>query len=85
MFDKETMTIVEIVKATPEAMGGYYDFPLKLFTDLSAEAAKRGISQHTLEHGVNRLPTQGLAVVYRSRNGTIHGIKPTDMFRNLFS
>lgn len=84
MFDKETMTIVEIVKATPEAMGDYYDFPLKLFTDLAVEAAKRGISLHTLEHGVSRLPTQGLAVVHRSRDGAIHGIQTTKMFRNLF-
>lgn len=84
MFDKETLAIVEIVKATPEAMGDFYDFPLKLYRDLVAEAANRGISQYTLERGVSRLPSQGLAVVYRSQHGAIHGIKTTQMFRNLF-
>lgn len=85
MFDKLTMQIVEIVKATPNSIGEYYDFPMKLYTDLVTEAAKRSISPNTLASGLNQLPRQGLARVYRSQSGAIHGVIPTPMFNNLFS
>lgn len=85
MFDKETMLIVEIIKATSDNMGDYYDFPMKLFADLAAEADRRNMPRRVLESGLNRLPQQGLAKVFHSRNGAVHGIIPTPMFDNLFS
>lgn len=85
LFDKLTMQIVEIVKATPDSIGEYYDFPMKLYADLVVEAVKHGISPNTLASGLNQLPRQGLASVYRSQSGEIHGVIPTPMFNNLFS
>lgn len=85
MFDKLTMQIVDIVKATPDSIGEYYDFPMKLYADLVVEAAKCGVSQSVLNSGLNRLPKQGLATIYRSRDGSVHGVIPTPMFNNLFS
>lgn len=84
MFDKGTMQIAKIIKATPDKVGDYYDFPMKLYADIVLEASKYGISQYALEQSLNRLPTQGLAMVFRSPNGAIIGIQPTDMFRNIF-
>ena len=83
MFDKETMTIVDIVKATPDSKSND-DLTMKSYADLAVEASKRGVSQHALEAGLNRLPKQGLAAVYHSRSGAISGVMPTKMFRNLF-
>lgn len=85
MFDKLTMQIVEVLKATPDSIGEYYDFPMKLHADLVTEAAKCGISQSVLDSSLNRLPQQGLAVIYRSRNGAVYGVIPTPLFNNLFS
>lgn len=85
MFDKETMTIIEIIKATPDSVGDYYDFPMKLYADLAEEATRRNVSLRTLEFGLSRLPQQGLARVYHSQSGVIYGIIPTPMFENLFS
>ena len=84
MFDKETMAIIEIIKAAPDNVGDYYDFPMKLFTDLAAEADKRNIPRWVLESGLKRLPQQGLARVFYSHGGTVHGVIPTPMFDNLF-
>ena len=84
MFDKETLTIVEIIKSTPDAVGDYYDFPMKLFKDLSTEAAKRGISPYVLESALNRLPHQGLARVFHSQSGSVYGVIPSPMFLQLF-
>lgn len=85
MFDKETMAIIEIIKSTPDNVGDYYDFPMKLFADLVEEADKRNISRWVLESGLKRLPQQGLARVFYSRGGAVHGVIPTPMFDNLFS
>lgn len=84
MFDKDTLTIAEIIKATPDAVGDYYDFPMKLFKDLSTEAAKRNISPYVLESALNRLPQQGLAKVFHSQVGSVYGIVPSRMLLNLF-
>ncbi len=84
MFDRDTLTIVEIIKATPDEVGDYYDFPMKLFKDLSAEAAKRNISPYVLESALKQLPQQGLAKVFHSRAGSVYGIVPSPMFLNLF-
>lgn len=83
MFDKETMQIVEILKAVPDSKSED-DLTMKSYTNILAEAAQRGISQYVLDSGLRRLPTQGLAAVYRSPNGSIRGVMPTKMFRNLF-
>lgn len=83
MFDKETMLIVEIIKATPDSESED-DYVVKSYADLAVEAAKRGMSPQSLERGLNQLPQQGLAVVCRLRSGSILGVNPTRMFRNLF-
>ena len=83
MFVKETMTIVEIVKAAPDSKSDD-DMTMKSYADLAAEAAKRGVSPYTLEVGLNHLSNQGLAAVRHSRNGAILGVMPTKMFRQLF-
>ncbi len=85
MYDKETMMIVEIIKATPDSIGEYYDFPMKLYADLAAEAARRNIPIYTLNSCLNRLPQQGLAMVYHSQSGSVYGITPTSMFNSLFA
>lgn len=85
MFDRETMAIVEIVKATQDKVGSYYDFPLKLFEDLAAEADKRNMPRRVLESGLNRLADQGLARVFYTRSGAVHGVVPSPMFEKLFS
>lgn len=43
MFDKETIMIAEIIKATPDSKSDD-DMTMKSFADLAAEATKRGIS-----------------------------------------
>lgn len=83
MFDKETMTIVEIVKAAPDSKSDD-DMTMKSYSDLAAEAVKRGVSPCALEVGLNQLPKQGLAAVRHIRNGAILGVMPTKMFRQLF-
>ena len=83
MFDKETTTIVEIIKATPDSKSDD-DMTMKSYSDLAAEAVKRGVSPCALEVGLNQLPKQGLAAVRHIRNGSILGVMPTKMFRQLF-
>lgn len=77
------MTIAEIVKATPDSKSDD-GMTMKSYADLMEEATKRGVYQYTLDAGLNRLPSQGLAAVYHSRGGAIIGVMPTKMFRNIF-
>lgn len=83
MFGSDTLKIAKIIKSVPDSQSED-GFPMKLFSDLVVEASKYGISRYALEAALSRLPQQGLASVYRSHDGDILGVIPTQIFRNLF-